>query len=71
MNKLIVHVKPNKKVSRIVSMNGNELIVELSAKPVEGEANKELLKLLKKELGYNYRIVKGFRSRIKFLERID
>ena len=68
MNKLIVKVKPNKKASRIVSINGNELIVELKAQPIEGRANRELLKLLKQYFKKNYRIVSGFNSKTKILE---
>ncbi len=44
--------------------------VELKAKPVEGEANKELIKFLSKELGKQVRIKTGFTSKEKLVEMI-
>lgn len=43
-----VTVKPNSKKGPLVVMNGNELTVYLCEKPVDGEANAALIKLLSK-----------------------
>lgn len=42
--------------------------IELKAKPIEGEANKELIKFLSKELGKQVRIKTGFTSKEKLIE---
>jgi len=45
-------------------------LVSLHARPFDGEANKELLRFLRKELGKPVRIVSGFRSKKKLIEFI-
>ena len=42
--------------------------INLKAKPIEGEANKELIKFLSKELKKNIRICSGFRNKEKIIE---
>ncbi len=45
--------------------------VWLKEKPINGRANKVLLKFLKKEFGKNFRIKSGFSSRNKVVEELD
>lgn len=42
--------------------------IELKAKPIEGEANKELIKFLSKELRKQVRIKTGFTNKEKLIE---
>lgn len=42
--------------------------INLKAKPVEGEANKELIKFLSKELKKKVRIVSGFTNKEKIID---
>ena len=42
--------------------------IGLNARSVEGEANKELIKFLSKELKKKVRIISGFRSKEKIIE---
>jgi hypothetical protein len=47
-----VYAKPRASKSRIVKTSNAELHVALSAPPVDGEANKELLKLISRSFGF-------------------
>lgn len=67
MAKIEVNVKFGKE-NKVLSVVGNRYNVMLNAKPVEGEANKELMKFLKKELGKPVIISSGFKSRKKVLK---
>ncbi len=60
-------VKPGARENSVHYEN-DVLVVKLCAKPEHGKANLELLKLLKKEFGWNARILKGITSRNKILE---
>lgn len=42
--------------------------INLNAKPIEGKANKELIKFLSRELGKQVRIKRGFRGKEKIIE---
>ncbi len=65
---LFVLVKPNKKNNSFISFEDNILVVELNAKPLEGEANKVLLSFFKKEFkDYDVVLKSGFSSRKKKL----
>lgn len=46
---LQINVKPNTSPTKIIKYEGDILYVQLKAEPEDGKANKELLKLLKKE----------------------
>lgn len=48
---IAVHAQPRAGRSKVVGPHGDALKVRLAAPPVEGAANKELLKLLSKVLG--------------------
>ncbi|HLC86251.1 MAG TPA: DUF167 domain-containing protein [Candidatus Nanoarchaeia archaeon] len=67
MAKIEVNVRFGKK-NKILSVEGNKYYVMLDAKPIEGEANKELIKFLKKELKEQFILVSGFKSRRKLLD---
>ena len=62
-----VNVKANAKEDKIELADGIYK-VSLKAKAKNNEANISLIKLFKKQLGMNVRIVKGLRSRRKLLE---
>lgn len=62
-----VLVKANSKEDKIELIDG-VYKVNLKAKPKEGEANLALIKLFKKQLKMNVRIVKGLRNKNKLLE---
>lgn len=70
--KFKVVIKINSSKNEIVNYDETKKIyrIILKAKPIEGEANKELIKFLSKELKRNVRIISGFRSKEKFIEFI-
>lgn len=68
-----VIVKTGCRESKILGFDSAKIAykVELKARPVEGKANKELIKFLSKELGRAVRIKTGFASREKIVEVIN
>ena len=62
-----VLVKANSKEDKIELVDGIYK-VNLKAKAKDNEANISLIKLFKKKLGINVRIVRGFRNKRKLLE---
>lgn len=63
-----VHVQPRGRRNEIVGLYGDALKVRLAAPPVEGRANRELLKFLAKRLGVSssaVEILSGHASRRK------
>ena len=72
-SKFKVIVKTNSKENLIAGYNKNKngYNIYLKAKPAEGEANKELIKFLSKELRKKVRIVSGFRNKEKIIEVIS
>ena len=62
---LIVKVKPSKPESKIIGIDKGILIIELTAKPIDGKANKELLKLLKEQFKHDFTIISGLNNRTK------
>ncbi|MEW6141480.1 MAG: DUF167 domain-containing protein [Thermodesulfobacteriota bacterium] len=59
---LAVHVIPNASRNALVRGEADRLVVRLSAPPVEGRANSELVKFLAKKLGIPgscFRIIRG------------
>ena len=68
--RLSVYVKPNKSKSKIICWDKEKeaLIIEISAAPEKGEANMELLKLLKKVTKKQWKLVSGHSSKRKVLE---
>lgn len=66
-----VRAQPRASRSEVVGEHGGALRVRLAAPPVEGAANRELVRLLAKLLGTapsNVRVVSGGRSRDKVVE---
>jgi len=67
--KLLVKVIPKAKKNEIRDFKGGILYVKISAPPVKGKANKELLKFLKKKFEVkDIKIVSGEKSRLKTLD---
>ena len=71
MVKLAVTVVPRSSKTEIVGFVGEYLKIRLAAPPVDGEANKELIKYLSKRLGISksdIRIISGKSSKRKLLD---
>lgn len=69
--RLEIHAQPNAKVAGIVGVHGDRLKVALRAAPQDGEANRELIDLLKSVLGVArtaIRLTRGAASRTKTVE---
>ncbi|HDJ27245.1 MAG: hypothetical protein DRN14_04770 [Thermoplasmata archaeon] len=66
--RILVRVRTGARESRILGTQGDVLIVELRARPERGEANRELIRLLRREYGGEVRILRGHRSRTKLVE---
>jgi len=67
--KLLVKVIPNAKNNEIKDFKGGILYVRVSAPPVKGKANRELLKFLKRKFEVkDIKIVSGEKSRLKTLD---
>ncbi len=71
-NKFKVIVKVNSNKNEILNFDENKKAyrINLNAKPIEGEANKELIKFLSRELKKRVKIVSGFRNKEKIIETI-
>jgi uncharacterized protein (TIGR00251 family) len=70
--KIAVRVKPRSRVEE-VSGEGDRYVVRVKEPPVEGRANRAVLRLLASHLGVpesRLRIVSGFSSRNKVIEVI-
>lgn len=66
-----ITVKPGSKKGPLVTMDGNELVVYLREKPIDGEANAALVKLLAKHFHLPktaIMIIAGSHSRKKLVE---
>lgn len=69
-----ITVKPNSKKGPLILEEGNKLTVFLREKPVDGEANAALVKLLSKHFGVSKSqvvIKTGARGRKKLIEIIQ
>ena len=65
-----LHVIPNAKKSEIVGIHNDKLKIKISSPPVDGNANKEIIKFFSKKLKIsksNIDIVSGEKSRDKSL----
>ena len=62
-------VKTNQPVNKIIEKDGGYLVT-IKEKPEKGRANLAIIKLFKKELKKNIKIVSGFKSREKFIKFI-
>jgi hypothetical protein len=66
-----VHVQPRASRSEVAGLHGDALKVRLTAPPVEGAANDELVALLAKQLGVArsaVQLVRGARGRRKIVQ---
>jgi len=63
---LEVKVKPSSNRFAITK-KGDQLIIEVTSPPKEGKANTEIVKELKRKLGKDVEIVKGFRGKDKII----
>lgn len=59
-----VHVRPNSSQNELIS-RGDIWKVNIAASPEKGEANRELVKFLQKELGKSVKILRGLKSHNK------
>lgn len=64
----LVRVRTGKRETRIVSADPFE--IDIAARPIEGAANAELLRFLKKRVGA-CRIKSGAASKTKLIERVQ
>jgi len=68
--KIIVQVRPNAAKNEVVGLKGEVLQVKVSAPPVKGKANEELVVFLSKVLGVSrsrIAIIKGHTTRSKLI----
>ncbi len=67
-HKILVHVQPRAKESKIIGIINGRLKVKIKAQPNKGNANKELIELLADSLNTalsNITIISGSKSRFK------
>jgi uncharacterized protein (TIGR00251 family) len=71
-SKITVKLHPNSSQEKIKKLDGagsdGTYEVWLKEKPIEGKANKQLIKILKKHFKKNIKIIKGAKSRSKVIE---
>ena len=66
--KISVKLHPNSSQEKIVKLNEKEYEVWIKEKPIDGKANEELIKILKKYFKKQVEIVSGFKSKNKIIE---
>jgi uncharacterized protein (TIGR00251 family) len=66
--KIYIKVKPNSSKQEIKKISEKEYLASLKNSPEENKANLELIKIMKRYLKKNVRIITGLRSRKKILE---
>jgi uncharacterized protein (TIGR00251 family) len=66
--RLKIKLHPNSSQEKIVKLNDEEYEVWIKEKPIDGKANEELIKLLKKHFKKPVKIVSGLKSRNKIIE---
>ncbi|MEO0092225.1 MAG: DUF167 domain-containing protein [candidate division WOR-3 bacterium] len=68
--RIFIKVKCNAKENRIISVNDNKLIVYVTEPPIEGKANRALIKLLSEHFKIpqsNIILEKGLKSKHKIV----
>ena len=72
---LIIHVKPNAKVTKVISkLDDQTFVIALHAPATEGKANEELVEFLSEKLNIPKTFInlkRGHNSRVKHLEIPD
>ena len=66
--KIIVKLHPNSSQEKIFHLEDNLYEVWIKSKPIDGKANEDLEKSLKKFFRKSVKIVSGFKSKIKIIE---
>lgn len=66
--KIKLKVHANSSQEKIKKLNKEVYEVWINSKPIEGRANKDLIRFLKNYFGKSVKIVSGFNSRNKVLE---
>ncbi len=67
--KITVKLHPNSSQEKIVEIEKDKSYeVWIKEKPIDGKANEELVKFLKKHFKKSVEIVSGFNSRIKIVD---
>jgi uncharacterized protein (TIGR00251 family) len=68
VTRLNIRVKPGSGKQSIESVGNKSYKVSLKSLAVDNKANLELIKLMKKHLKKNIKIIKGFKSKDKVIE---
>jgi len=73
---MIIRVKifPGSKKAHIEKMSENSFVLNIRKKPIEGEANKEAIDMLKEYFNVSksqIRLIRGFKRRNKIFEIIE
>lgn len=66
--KIFVKVKPNAKKTQILSQQDNEYVICVKSPPIDGKANEELTKFLRKHFKVKVKLKSGITSKIKTFE---
>jgi len=66
--KIKIKIHSNSSQEKIEKISENEFEVWIREKPIQGKANEELVRLLKKYFRKPVKIVFGFNSKIKLIE---
>jgi len=66
--KIKIKLHPNSSKEQIKKISKKELEVWIKEKPIDNKANVKLIKMLKKYLGKEVKIISGFKSRRKTVE---
>lgn len=74
MKKLTIHLRPGSSKNEIVERGNTEMKIKITARPIDGAANKALIEFLSDEFNVaksKIRIVKGETARTKLVEIDD
>lgn len=61
-------IRPNKSVTEISNFKDNILYLNVKEKPIDGKANKEIIRFFKKKLQLNIEIKSGSTSKKKLVK---
>jgi len=72
--RMTVHVKPRSAETKLIIEADGEITLHVTAPPLEGKANKEIVKWLAKKFGKSssqVRLIAGLHSKTKIIEILD
>ncbi len=69
--KIKIKLHPNSSQEKIEKISDEDYEVWIKEKPIDGKANVELCKILKKYFGKSIKIKSGFTSRNKIVEILE